>query len=82
MRKGCDILRMKAICEYLEEKIMKKLTLAGCIFWIAGLVVFIVGINLTGNTREQMMTLGSIIFMIGLGLYAVVWLKRKNDENK
>lgn len=61
---------------------MKKLTMAGCILWIVGLIVFIVGINLTGNTRETMMTLGSIVFMMGLAIYGVVWVKRKNDENK
>ena len=82
MRKGCDILRMKAICEYPEEKKMKKLTLAGCIFWIAGLIVFIVGINLTGNTREQMMMAGSVVFLIGLALYGVVWVKKKSDSEK
>ena len=54
--------------------------MAGCILWIVGLVVFIVGINLTSNTRETMMTLGSIIFMMGLGLSVFVWMKKKNDE--
>jgi len=61
---------------------MKKLTMAGCILWIVGLIVFIVGINLTGNTRETMMTLGSIVFMMGLGISVFVWMKKKNDENK
>ena len=61
---------------------MKKLTMAGCILWIVGLIVFIVGINLTGNTRETMMTLGSIVFMMGLGISVFVWMKKKNDEQK
>ena len=61
---------------------MKKLTMAGCILWIVGLIVFIVGINLTGNTRETMMTLGSIVFMMGLGISVFVWMKKKNDEKK
>ena len=56
--------------------------MAGCILWIVGLIVFIVGINLTGNTRETMMTLGSIVFMMGLGISVFVWMKKKNDENK
>ena len=60
---------------------MKKMTITGCSLWIIGLIVFIVGINLTGNTRETMMTLGSIIFMMGLGLSAIVWIKKKNDGN-
>ena len=61
---------------------MKKLTMAGCILWIVGLIVFIVGINLTDNTRETMMTLGSIVFMMGLGISVFVWMKKKNDEKK
>ena len=61
---------------------MKKLTVAGCIFWIAGLIVFIVGMNLKSNVREPMMTLGSIVFLVGLAINGVVWVKRKNDENK
>ena len=61
---------------------MKKLTVAGCILWIAGLIVFIVGMNLNSNVREPMMTLGSIVFLVGLAINGVVWVKRKNDENK
>ena len=61
---------------------MKKLTITGCSLWIIGLIVFIVGINLTGNTRETMMTLGSIIFLMGLGLSAIVWMKKKSDSDK
>ena len=61
---------------------MKKLTVAGCIFWIVGLIVFIVGMNLNSNVREPMMTLGSIVFLVGLAINGDVWVKRKNDENK
>ncbi|MBR5961439.1 MAG: hypothetical protein IKZ98_10675 [Clostridia bacterium] len=61
---------------------MKKLTLAGCILWIAGLVVFIVGMNLSGETKELMKTAGSVVFLIGLALYGVVWVKKKNESDK
>ncbi len=61
---------------------MKKLTVAGCIFWIVGLIVFIVGMNINSSIRETMMTLGSIVFLMGLAINGVVWAKRKNDENK
>ena len=61
---------------------MKKMTITGCSLWIIGLIVFIVGINLTGNTRETMMTLGSIIFLMGLVLSAIVWMKKKSDSDK
>ncbi len=65
-----------------REKNMKKLTVAGCIFWIVGLIVFIVGMNINSSIRETMMTLGSIVFLMGLAINGVVWAKRKNDENK
>ncbi|MBQ6289928.1 MAG: hypothetical protein IJK71_11875 [Clostridia bacterium] len=61
---------------------MKKLTVAGCIFWIVGLIVFIVGMNINSSIRETMMTLGSVVFLMGLAINGVVWAKRKNDENK
>ena len=61
---------------------MKKLTVAGCIFWIVGLIVFIVGMNINSSIRETMMTLGSIVFLMGLAINGVVWAKRKNYDNK
>ena len=61
---------------------MKKLTVTGCIFWIVGLIVFIVGMNINSSIRETMMTLGSVVFLMGLAINGVVWAKRKNDENK
>ena len=61
---------------------MKKLTVAGCIFWIVGLIVFIVGMNINSNVREPMMTLGSIIFLVGLGINGVVWVKKKSESDK
>ena len=61
---------------------MKKLTVAGCIFWIVGLVVFIVGMNINSSIRETMMTLGSIIFLVGLGINGVVWVKKKSESDQ
>ncbi len=61
---------------------MKKMTIAGCSLWIIGLIVFIVGMNLTGNTREWMMTGGSIVFLVGLGLSGVVWAKKKSESDQ
>ena len=61
---------------------MKKLTVAGCIFWIVGLIVFIVGMNINSSIRETMMTLGSIVFLVGLGLSGVVWVKKKSESDK
>ena len=61
---------------------MKKLTVAGCIFWIVGLIVFIVGMNINSNVREPMMTLGSIVFLIGLAINGVVWVKKKSESDQ
>ena len=59
---------------------MKKLTVAGCIFWIAGLII--VGMNLNSNVREPMMTLGSIVFLVGLAINGVVWVKKKSESDQ
>ena len=48
----------------------KRWALAGCSFWIAGLAAFIIGLNLTGAVREWMTTIGTIVFLIGLGIMA------------
>ena len=61
---------------------MKKLTVAGCIFWIVGLIVFIVGMNINSNVREPMMTLGSIVFLVGLAINGVVWVKKKSESDQ
>lgn len=66
---------------------MKKWTVIGCLLWIAGLCVFIIGLNLTGNTRNWMTITGSISFLAGLGITGAVRMKAKNasvdeDEKK
>ena len=61
---------------------MKKLTVAGCIFWIAGLIVFIVGMNINSNVREPMMTAGSLVFLVGLAINGVVWAKKKSESDQ
>ncbi len=57
---------------------MKKLTIAGCGLWIAGLAVFITGLNLEGSVKEWMTVLGSIAFLAGLGITGAIWMKKKN----
>ena len=56
---------------------MKKLTIAGGALWIIGLAVFIIGLNMTGNTKEWMTIGGSVAFLAGLGMTGVVWMKKK-----
>ena len=56
---------------------MKKWTIAGCMLWIAGLAVFLIGLNLTGTAKEWMTVAGSISFFCGLGIMGAVWMKTK-----
>lgn len=58
----------------------KKWTAAACILWIAGLASFIIGLNMTGSTREWMILAGSITFLAGLGIIGAIRLRRKDDE--
>ena len=60
---------------------MKKVSAAGCALWIAGLIVFITGLNLTGNAKEWMTVAGSIVFLAGLGITGAIWMKKKKEEN-
>lgn len=59
----------------------KGLTIAGCVCWIAGLILFVVGLNLAGSTKDWLTIIGSIIFLIGLGITGAIWMKKKKDEN-
>ena len=59
---------------------MKKMTIIGCILWIAGIAAFIIGLNLSGSTKDWMTVAGSIVFLAGLGSTGAVWVKKKNEE--
>ena len=55
----------------------------GCFCWVAGFIVFMVGMNLEGTTKEWMSVAGSIVFFIGLVIVGVIWAKKKYvDEDK
>ena len=43
---------------------MKKMTIIGCILWIAGIAAFIIGLNLSGSTKDWMTVTGSIVFLV------------------
>ena len=58
----------------------KKWTLTGCLMWIIGLTVFIVGMNLTGSVKDWMTVVGSIVFLAGLGITGAQWVIRKKEE--
>jgi hypothetical protein len=55
-------------------------TASGAILWIIGLTLFIIGLNLTGSTREWMTIAGSLSFLIGLGITGAVWMKKKQKD--
>ena len=59
---------------------LKKMTVIGCTMWIVGLVTAIIGLNLTGNARTWVSIVGNVVFLIGLGITGIVWMKKKKDE--
>lgn len=54
----------------------------GCGLWIAGLAVFIIGLNLDGSIKDWMTVGGSIIFLAGLAITGAAWMKTKPDESR
>ena len=55
----------------------KKITIVSCVLWIAGLAAFIIGLNLEGDARQWVSVIGTIVFLVGLGLQGVLWAKRR-----
>ena len=51
----------------------KTLKILASLFWIIGLVVSIVGLNIKTDTGRWMSVAGNITFLIGLALQGVVW---------
>ena len=49
----------------------------GCFCWVAGFIVFMVGMNLEGQVKEWMSVVGSIVFFIGLVIVGGIWAKKK-----
>ena len=58
---------------------LKKLTVIGCTMWILGLVTTIIGLNLTGNAKTWVSIVGNVVFLIGLVITGIVWVKKKKD---
>ena len=60
---------------------MKKgLNIAGCVLWIAGFVMTIVGLNIQGSTGQWISVIGNILFLVGLGLVGIVWFKNRREK--
>lgn len=51
----------------------RTLKILASLFWIIGLAVSIVGLNIKTDTGRWMSVAGSITFLIGLALQGVVW---------
>ena len=80
----CDILRTLKDTEKRrlgkEMRAQKIWTATGCGLWIIGIAVFIIGLNMSGNTGSWMTLSGSIAFLIGMGITGAVRMKRKRDD--
>ena len=50
---------------------------AGSLLWIAGLIVFIWGLNVTGQTGSWMTVTGNIAFFLGLLMVGIVWFRER-----
>ena len=59
---------------------LKKMTVIGCTMWIVGLVTAIIGLNLTGDARTWVSIVGNVVFLVGLGITGIVWMKKKKDD--
>ena len=51
----------------------RTLKILASLFWIIGLVVSIVGLNIKTDTGRWMSVAGNVTFLIGLALQGVVW---------
>ena len=52
----------------------KRLMLPGCILWLLGLVMSIVGMNIPDNAGKLVSMIGNILLLIGLGIVGAAWL--------
>ena len=54
----------------------------GASLWILGLVMSIVGLNIHTPTGTWISVVGNIVFLTGLGLEGVWWMKRRKSGEK
>lgn len=59
----------------------KRLVLPGGIFWITGLVMSIVGMNLHTDTGRLVAIIGNIVFLVGLGIFGAAWLMARKSKD-
>jgi len=52
----------------------KRLMLPGCVLWLLGLVMSIVGMNIPDSAGKLVSVIGNILFLVGLGIVGAAWL--------
>ena len=57
----------------------RKLTLAACVLWIAGIAAFIIGLNVQGNPGKWLTVAGEIAFFAGLALEGVLYFRKRSS---
>ena len=57
----------------------RKLTIAACILWLAGLAAFITGLNIKNETGQWLTVAGEITFFVGLGLEGVLYFRKQKS---
>ena len=60
----------------------RKLALAGSCLWILGLILTVVGLNVTGNAGTWMTAVGGIIFLAGLMTEGVLWMQQRREDEQ
>ena len=50
-------------------------------FWIAGLVLGIVGLNIHSDAGSWLSVTGNILFFLGLALEGVFWVRRRGESS-
>ncbi len=55
----------------------RKLTVAACILWLAGLAAFIIGLNVKTDTGRWLTVAGEITFLAGLALQGVLYYRNQ-----
>ncbi len=60
----------------------KRLAALGAGLWILGLILSIVGLNISGAAGQWMTVTGSIAFLAGLGLEGIWWFRGRRDQEE
>ena len=56
--------------------------LIAAVFWILGLALFLVGLNLPTDTGKWLTVIGQILFLLGLLIEGYFWFRNKRSGQK